>query len=140
MHSNADLTFRSKRTNEVLQTIIDVQPKDSGSGDGGPTREEQVLDQASTFLQQMPKAFDFLAVGKAVEKLNGGKDTQPRPLTIHLKQEIDRMETVIRLTNNTLTNLQLAIAGTIIMSADLIEVRRRRFGVWVRTKKKKKKS
>jgi len=121
MHSNADLTFRSKRTNEVLQTVIDVQPKDSGGGDGGPTREEIVLDQASLFLSQMPAAYDFVAVRKALEKLNGGANLMPKPLTIHLKQEIDRMDIIIKLTRNTLNNLRLAIAGTIIMSPDLIE-------------------
>merc|ERR1719313_3226357 len=31
------------------------------------------------------------------------------------------MDTIIKLTGNTLNNLRLAIAGTIIMSADLIE-------------------
>jgi len=35
MHSNADLTFRSKRTAQVFQTIVDVQPKESSGGGGG---------------------------------------------------------------------------------------------------------
>jgi len=121
MHSNADLTFRTKRTNEVFQTIIDVQPKDSGGDGGGPTREETVLEMGKAFLQQMPAAYDFIQVRKSLEKLNGGAGNMPKPLTIHLKQEIDRMDIIIGLTRDTLQNLQLAIAGTIIMSADLIE-------------------
>ena len=54
-------------------------------------------------------------------KLNGGSTT-PKPLNIHLKQEVDRMAVAIKLTRSTLNNLDLAIAGTIIMSEDLVEV------------------
>ena len=39
-----------------------------------------------------------------------------QPLIIFLKQEIDRMQRVITAVRNTLTDLQLAIEGTIIMS------------------------
>ena len=40
MHGNADLTFRTKQTKEVLNTIITVQPKDGGAGAGGMSREQ----------------------------------------------------------------------------------------------------
>ena len=39
-----------------------------------------------------------------------------QPLIIFLRQEIDRMQRVITIVRNTLTDLQLAIEGTIIMS------------------------
>merc|ERR1712159_20329 len=59
MHANADLTYRTKVTKEMLTTIVDIQPKESGGGDGGPTREEVVLEQAANFLKNMPPAFDL---------------------------------------------------------------------------------
>lgn len=45
LHTNADLAYRTMQTNVVLETILDVQPKESGGG-GGLTREEIVLRQA----------------------------------------------------------------------------------------------
>jgi len=115
MHANADLTYRTKVTKELLTTIVDIQPKDSGGGDGGPTREEIVLEAASSFLQNMPKNFDPVDVKKCLGKLGIAQ-----PLIVHLKQEIDRMQIIINLTRSTLQSLELAIAGTVIMTPDLI--------------------
>jgi len=121
MHANADLTYRTKVTREMLLTIVSIQPKDSGGGDGGPTRDEIVLEQCAKMLQDMPKSFNFVEVRKQVEKLNGGANAPPKPLNIHLKQEVDRMQIIINLTRRTLLSLELAIAGTVIMTPDLVD-------------------
>merc|ERR1711988_1092304 len=69
MHANADLTYRTKVTKEMLATILDIQPKDSGgAGDGGPTRDEVVLAAAGKMLQEMPKQFNPVEVRKNIEK------------------------------------------------------------------------
>lgn len=41
------------------------------------------------------------------------------PMNIFLRQEIDRMQKVITVVRTTLTDLKLAIEGTIIMSENL---------------------
>lgn len=41
LHVNADITFRLKESTEMINTIMDTRPKDSGGG-GGKTREEIV--------------------------------------------------------------------------------------------------
>lgn len=120
MHSNADITFRTKQCNELLNTVIDMQPKESAASAGGPTREEIVMQHSVKFLSSMPPLFEKLRVRKGLEKLSGSAAVQ-QPLTIHLKQEIDRMQRVLELTQSTLQNLQLAIAGTVIMTPDLID-------------------
>merc|ERR1711988_1483626 len=85
MHANADLTYRAKVTREMLYTVVNIQPKDSGGGDGGPTRDEIVLEQAAKMLKEMPKAFNPVEVRKGVDKLNGSAGATPKPLNIHLK-------------------------------------------------------
>jgi len=117
MHANADLTFRTKQSKEIIITIMDIQPKDSGGGGGGPTREEVVSAQCDKFLDEMPKKFSMVEVKKCLSKLSGSSSM--RPLEIHLKQEIDRMQNIISLTQNTCEQLKLAIAGSVIMTPDL---------------------
>jgi len=122
MHGNADLTYRTKITKEMLATIMDIQPKDSGGGgDGGPTRDEVILDGAGKMIKEMPKEFNTVEVRKNIEKLNGGAGAQPKPLNIHLKQEVERMNIIIKLTRSTLQGLELAIAGTVIMTPELAD-------------------
>ena len=54
----------------------------------------------------------------ALNKLPGGPT---QPLTVHLRQEIDRLNIIVDLTTKTLKNLRLAIAGTVALSGDLVD-------------------
>jgi hypothetical protein len=67
---------------------------------------------------QTPALFDKEEVRERLRRLAGGPT---QPLTVHLRQEIDRLNIVIKLTTTTLQNLRLAIAGTIALSGTLIE-------------------
>lgn len=62
--------------------------------------------------------FDKEEVRERLKKLPGGP---MQPLTIHLRQEIDRLNIIVRLATTTLQNLRLAIAGTVALSGELIE-------------------
>jgi hypothetical protein len=66
----------------------------------------------------VPVLFDKQEVKERLKRLPGGPT---QPLTIHLRQEIDRLNIVVRLATSTLENLRLAIAGTIALSGGLIE-------------------
>ena len=67
---------------------------------------------------QAPPLFDKEESKEKLKKLAGGPTM---PLTVHLRQEIDRLNIVTRLTTTTLKNLRLAISGTIALSGGLIE-------------------
>lgn len=60
------------------------------------------------FLLQCPDTISAEEVKEKLKRLPGGPT---QPLTVHLRQEIDRLNIIIRLSRETLTNLRLAIAG-----------------------------
>ena len=61
LHVNADITFRLKESTEMINTIMDTRPKDSGGG-GGKTREEIVQEKARELLSKLPPDYIDLEV------------------------------------------------------------------------------
>ncbi|XP_035827717.1 dynein heavy chain 8, axonemal, partial [Aplysia californica] len=113
LHPNADITYQTNTAKQVLDTIVSIQPKDS-SGGAGETREAVVYRLAEEMLGKLPADYipwDVKSRLKAMGIL--------QPLNIFLRQEIDRMQKVITLVRVTLSDLKLAIDGTIIMSENL---------------------
>jgi dynein heavy chain len=76
-----------------------------------------VNNQADDFLSKLPADFKPDWVKERITKLPGGNTN---PLNICLRQEVDRFQTCLKLTRSTLQDLKLAIAGTIVLNANLI--------------------
>ncbi|XP_041836758.1 dynein heavy chain 8, axonemal-like [Melanotaenia boesemani] len=113
LHANADITYQTNTSAEVLDTITDIQPKESGGG-SGDTRESIVYNMAGDMLQKLPPNYvphEVKARLTAMGALN--------PMNIFLRQEVDRMQRIISVVRATLADLKLAIDGTIIMSDNL---------------------
>jgi dynein heavy chain, axonemal len=53
LDSNADIVYRPQQSSEVLNTILDVQPKDS-SATGGESVEQKVIKIADDLLNRLP--------------------------------------------------------------------------------------
>ncbi|CAB3221710.1 unnamed protein product [Arctia plantaginis] len=113
LHTNADITYQRNTVQELLDTILSIQPKESGGG-GGESREASVYRQSKEMLDKVPPNFDPHEVKERL-RYYGILGS----MVIFLRQEIDRMQKVINLVRATLKDLLLAIDGTIIMNEAL---------------------
>ena len=57
LHPNAELNFAASQSNEILGTVMNIQPKESG-GSGGETRETIVLRVVEDLLKKLPSDFN----------------------------------------------------------------------------------
>jgi len=57
LHENADITLQQKETNELLKTLISIQPRAS-SGGGGKSPDEVVAELAADIQAKLPAVFN----------------------------------------------------------------------------------
>eukprot|EP01041_Mallomonas_annulata_P002980 gene2980-5847_t len=117
LHPNADLTFRFKEVHQLLDTIVETQPKQSGAVTGGKTREEIVLAKCIDLMECVP--VDYME-DEYEERLSwlGGYEI---PLNIFLLQEVQRMQAAIDKVRRTLEIVLQAIRGDVVVTAEIMD-------------------
>ena len=128
LNQDADLAYQLKESNEMINTIMETRPKEGGSDEGKST-DDIVKDSVNDFLSKMPVDYDLRQVREQLKKLGGpskltvaGKPAKGLdvPLNVFLLQEITRMDGILRLVRNTLSDIVQAIDGQIIMTPALV--------------------
>lgn len=94
----------------MLDTILSIQPKDSNTG-SGETREAVVHRLATQLLEKLPQNYAVHRIQERIAEMGG-----VTPMNIFLRQELDRMRKVLTIVRQTLTDIRLAIEGTIILN------------------------
>lgn len=84
LHSNADITYQINTAKGILDTILNVQPKEGGA-QGGETRESVVYRLADDMLTKLPPQYNTFEVKEALQRMGA-----LLPMNIFLRQEIDR--------------------------------------------------
>lgn len=128
MHENANISFQRSESGTMLNTILSLQPRDTGGGEGQLSPDEQVAQMAAEMAEVMPPQMKFRKPVNedAVEEKEGeGDDDEEEEevvtdsLSIVLIQEIDRFNRLISVITSTLNELQRAIRGEVVMSGAL---------------------
>jgi len=116
LHLNADITFQTKESTALLETVISLQPR-SGGGGGGKTSDEVVAEVADDLVARLPKPLSLREAGETTfAKLEDGS---MNPLGIFLSQELEKFNTLLKAIKAMLLELQRGIKGLVVMSAQL---------------------
>ena len=121
MHDNANIAFQLQETSSIYDTVLSLQPRvGGGTAEGEKSPEDIVAEFAAELEEQNPDVLDREKAAKGMfELLPSGAF---RSLDTVLIQEMDRFNSLIRTISSTLKELQKAIKGIVVMSADLEEM------------------
>ncbi|TGZ67987.1 hypothetical protein CRM22_004505 [Opisthorchis felineus] len=119
MHENANLVYQIQETNNLISTVLNIQPR-TGAVGTGKTNDEIVHDLANTILERIPDGLD-LKIAKPEFFLTDQKG-RVDSLTTVMTQEVDRFNKLLHIVKDSLRQLQKAIKGFVVMSEGLEEV------------------
>lgn len=112
MHENVNITRELADTAKLFDSVLLTQG--GGGGGGGNSNEDQLLANiAEDILSKLPKNFDLeLASERYPIRYEDSMNTV-------LVQEMERFNVLLSIVRSSLINLQKAIKGLVVMSADL---------------------
>jgi hypothetical protein len=122
LHENAKITYGLAEASLVLRTIVDIQPRVGAGGSGGSaeaTAQALALRLAEELPEEMQRSEALrgsLGVVSEDGKVDIGSLTSLQLVLLH---ELERFNHLLSTVSSTLRDLQLAIKGVLVMSADL---------------------
>ena len=115
MHANSDISKDQKETAELFNSILLTQAS-SGGGGGGKSDDERVSEIAADILSKLPPLFDTAAV------LRKYPTSYKESMNTVLVQEMERFNRLTDVVQTSLVNIQKAVKGLVVMSAELEQV------------------
>eukprot|EP01042_Synura_sphagnicola_P000006 gene6-7_t len=117
LHPNADLTFRFKEVHQLMDTILETQPTQSGLSSGGKSREDTVFAKCIDLMEGMPNDYVEDQYEDRLQWLGGYEI----PLNIFLLQEVQRLQSAITRVRRTLEIVLQAIRGEVVVTAEIMD-------------------
>ena len=116
MHPNANIAYLRSESQKVLDTVLNVQPRESQTSDG-ESPEKQILDLIERLQHQVPEPITKDMFNKEIMKIN--PMGLLHCLSTVLLQEVQRYNNLLAEITTSLTMLHDAILGKINMSKEL---------------------
>jgi dynein heavy chain len=115
IHDNGDIARQHAETKLLFDSIIRTREGGAGSGGTGKSSDETIIEVAADILQRLPGTFNISeTTRKYPVDYNESMNTV-------LVQELIRFNRLIEIILSSLANVQKAIKGLIVLSADLEE-------------------
>ncbi|GAA6065539.1 dynein axonemal heavy chain 3-like, partial [Tachysurus ichikawai] len=114
LHSNADITKDNQETNQLLNGVLLTLPRQTGGGAKSP--QEVVDELAADIMSKLPLDFN-------IEKVMAKYPVMyEESMNTVLRQEIIRFNRLTEVVRSSLVNIQKALKGQVVMSAELENV------------------
>uniref|UniRef100_A0A668AEI7 Dynein axonemal heavy chain 17 n=1 Tax=Myripristis murdjan TaxID=586833 RepID=A0A668AEI7_9TELE len=112
LHPNAEIGFLTQTSEKLFRTVLELQPRDGGAGEGGGmTREEKVRAVLEEIMEKLPEEFNMAELlGKAEERT---------PYQVVALQECERMNLLTQEMRRSLRELSLGLKGELTMTGDM---------------------
>ncbi|MCJ8738378.1 hypothetical protein PDJAM_G00035190 [Pangasius djambal] len=112
LHPNAEIGFLTQTSEKLFRTVLEMQPRDGGSGEGsGTSRDEKVKIVLDEILEKLPEEFNMAALMGKVEERS--------PYVVVALQECERMNILTQEIKRSLKELNLGLKGELTMTSDM---------------------
>jgi dynein heavy chain len=115
LHPNAAITYALNQTRTLLESLLSIQPRDTGSS--SDSRNSSISATTNMVLSKTPPTFDLEKV-KSIYR----PDDYNESMNSVLIQELIRFNRLLEVMVAKLKDLQLAIKGEVVMSEDLEKI------------------
>lgn len=116
LHPNANIAYEQNIAKDLNETVLMMQPRVAGAG-GGKSPDEIAQDQCREIASRLPPELDTERAHPSTFALTDVGVMGS--LGVFVGQEIARFNALLRVMRRTLDQLDKAIQGTVVMSAEL---------------------
>ncbi|XP_051263759.1 dynein axonemal heavy chain 11 isoform X8 [Dicentrarchus labrax] len=110
LHPNAELECLTVTSDNLLRTLLELQPQDSSRGEGAaPSMEEKVKSVIEDILDKLPEEYNMAEIMS--------KTTKRSPYILVCFQECERMNLLLAEIRKSLNELDLGLKGELTISS-----------------------